>query len=137
MKTILDLSAVPRFLLHEQEYTMPEDPNLAPFYVTEIIPNPNGKKAPVPVEFVEDMLRDMAEGDGTQLRYAVLYNPTTGMGEPPLTTGWDALSQPLQPNLATIRKTWHKDFMVIMTFEPIAQDISNLVSGQVVSPKHI
>ena len=108
-----------------------------PFYVTEIIPNPKGQKMPVPAELVEDFLVQMNEVDGSRLRYAILFNPNTKKGEPPLSAAWDAFSQPLQPNLSHIRKTWHKDFMVIMTFEPIAQPLSNLMGGQVVSPKHI
>lgn len=134
---MLDLSSTPKYLIHEQEYQMPEDSHLAPFYVTEVIPNPNSNKTPVPVELVEEMLLDMIEGDGSRLRYSILYNPITKRGEPPLIAGWDAFSQPLQPNINTIRKTWHKDYMVIMTFESVAQSISNLMGGQVVSPRHI
>ena len=132
-----DLSSAPKFLVHEQQYQLPEDANLSVFYVTEIIPNPSAKKAPVPADLVIEMMETMSEADGSHLRYSVLYNPIANEREEPLTAGWDAFSQPLQPNLSSIRKKWHPAFMVIMTFEPVAQPISNLLGGQVVSPHHL
>ena len=130
-----ELSMPPKFIVLEQQYEMPEDGRLPVFFISEVMPNPNGRKVAVPVEIIEETLQDMTEEYGENLRYAVLFDPRVegGKRDGTLIVGWDTFNQPIQPKLSFIRAQWRRDSVVIMTFQPIAQALATRIDGQVVA----